>query len=204
MKKSFKIIIVISALTILMSCSALYDRLSQEYAPDNLETLPKTSSSTNTNGSTPSNNLDPQDPSSDSTNPNFSAPDFTVLDSEGNEVKLSSFAGKPIVLNFWGTWCGYCKMEMPDFQDIHEKYPDVMFVMINYGDTIDTAKEYVKANGFTFPIFFDTTGKAVQTYGVTGFPSSFFINAQGELVAQARGAISASQLENAILMITEE
>ena len=205
MKKSIKIAIILVSVALLISCTALYDKLSQEYAPDNLETLPTSSTTTQKNESTDSGDSDLQDPpADDSADVQFGAPDFIVLDVDGNEIKLSSFAGKPVVLNFWGTWCGYCKAEMPDFQAMHEKYPDVQFVMVNYGDSISTAESYVQQNGFTFSVFFDTTGNAVTAYSVTGFPSSFFINAQGELVAQARGMLSAAQLENGIKMITEE
>lgn len=205
MKKSIKTAIILVSIALLISCTALYDKLSQEYAPDNLATLPTSSTTTKKNNPTDSGSSDVQDPpADDSADVQFSAPDFTVLDSDGNEIKLSSFAGKPVVLNFWGTWCGYCKAEMPDFQAMHEKYPDVQFVMVNSGDSISTAESYVQQNGFTFSVFFDTMGNAVTAYSVTGFPSSFFINSQGELVAQARGMLSATQLENGIKMITEE
>ena len=66
----------------------------------------------------------------------FAAPDFTVYDGDGNEVHLSDYKGKPVVLNFWATWCYYCKEEMPDFDRAYEKYPDVQFLMVNATDGI--------------------------------------------------------------------
>ena len=74
----------------------------------------------------------------------FLASDFTVYDENGNAVKLSDFAGKPIVLNFWGTWCGYCQMEMPDFNEAYKNNSDVQFIMLNCGDTIQKAQKYVE------------------------------------------------------------
>ena len=204
MKKSFKILVITLLLALFVSCTALYNNLLKEYGPSNLETVPSSSTTKNSSTSSTQSNTD-NNPTEDDKNPiEFSAPDFTVLDINGNEVRLSSFAGKPIVINFWGSWCGYCKQEMPDFQKMYEKYPNVQFVMINSGDTISTAKSYIEQNGFTFPVFFDTTDEAVIAYGVTAFPYSFFINAEGEYVAYARGMISASQLESGIKMITEE
>ena len=93
MKKSIKIAIILVSIALLISCTALYDKLSQEYAPDNLETLPTSSTTTKKNNPTDSGSSDVQNPpTDDSANVQFSAPDFTVLDSDGNEIKLSSFS----------------------------------------------------------------------------------------------------------------
>lgn len=135
----------------------------------------------------------------------MSAPDFTVIDRQGNEVKLSDYVGKPIVLNFWATWCYYCKQEMPDFNKAYKDYPDVNFVMVNVTDgvyeTVDTAKTYVDKNGFEFDILFDTEGNAVDAYEVTGYPTTYFIDASGNPVAYASGMIDYNTLVSGIDMI---
>ena len=89
------------------------------------------------------------------------APDFTVLDYDGKEVKLSAFKGKPVVLNFWASWCGPCKSEMPDFNEIYQEYKDqICFMMVNLTDgtqeTMEKAKAYVDGQGYSFPVYFDT------------------------------------------------
>jgi len=135
------------------------------------------------------------------------APDFEVIDKEGNPVKLSSFFGKPIVLNFWASWCGPCQSEMPDF---NEKYAelggDVHFVMVNMTDggreTIETASAFIEKNGYDFPVLFDTKSEAAMTYGAYSLPTSFFINAEGHVIAQAVGAIDIATLQKGIDMIT--
>jgi len=134
------------------------------------------------------------------------APDFTVYDQNGNEVRLSDYTGKPIVLNFWASWCGPCQMEMPDF---HEKYlelgGDVHFLMVNMTDgsreTVDSASAFVDKNDYAFPVFYDTAVDAAMTYGVYSLPTTYFINAKGHAIAQASGSINAETLQRGIDMI---
>ena len=134
------------------------------------------------------------------------APDFTVYDREGNPVRLSDYAGKPVVLNFWASWCPPCKSEMPDFEEACAQYGgDIHFMMVNSTDgsreTVDTASAYLADNGYTFPAYFDTDFEASTAYGVTGLPTTFFIDSEGYLVAYARGALNAETLQTGIDML---
>jgi thiol-disulfide isomerase/thioredoxin len=130
-----------------------------------------------------------------------------VLDKEGNAVQLSDFAGKPVVLNFWATWCGYCKVEMPDFDQAYKEYPDVVFMMIDATDgvyeTREKADAYVKEQGFSFPVYYDVSSLAQNAYVISGYPTTVFINAQGDVVAKETGMISYETLIAGIKLITE-
>ena len=124
-----------------------------------------------------------------------SAPDFTVYDVEGNAVKLSDYFGKPIVLNFFASWCGPCRSEMPAFQaEFNANGDEIVFLFVSLDDTMQDAKDFIDRQGYTFPILHDTNGSAAIAYGVRSFPTTVFISREGHLAAKAVGALSASNL----------
>ncbi len=138
----------------------------------------------------------------------FPAPDFTVYDREGNTIHLSDFLGKPVVLNFWASWCGPCKKEMPDFEEIYKEYgEDIHFVMVNLTDgaqeTMNTATTFLDNSGYTFPVYYDKDTDAAYTYQVYGIPVTYFINAKGHLIAQGSSALDAETIRRGIEMIIE-
>ncbi len=141
----------------------------------------------------------------ETTEPDYSAPDFTMLDPQGNEVKLSDFLGKPIILNFWASWCGPCKSEMPDIQEFYEKYgEEIQFLLVSVDDSVEDAKAFIADAGYTFPVYFDTTSMGAYTYGATSIPLTFFIDANGDLVAYYRSAMTADILQQGIDAIYRE
>lgn len=171
---------------------ALYNNLKKEYEPDRFAQVSQTEQMSG-NESETTENVD------------YAAPDFAVLDSNGKEVKLSDYFGKPIVLNFWASWCYYCKEEMPDFNNAYFNHPDVEFMMINVTDgqreTLEIAETYVKEQGYDFPVYYDTELNAASTYGASGLPITFFIDKNGDLVTYASGMLTADNLEQGIEMI---
>lgn len=136
------------------------------------------------------------------------ASDFTVYDADGNEVHLSDYRGKPVILNFWASWCGPCKSELPDFEEAFKEYGDqIHFMMINLTDgtkeTMESASALITEQGYTFPVFYDTTYNAAGQYVSTGIPITYFIDAEGNFVAYGQGALDAETLQSGIDMLFE-
>lgn len=129
--------------------------------------------------------------------------DFVMTDNDGNTVKLSDFFGKPIVLNFWASWCPPCKAEMPSFNDAYLREKDmIQFLMVDLVDgqreTVEAGKAYVKSKDFKFPVFFDTAGDASQKYEISSIPTSVFINKDGYIVSKKVGMVNELALVGAI------
>ena len=202
-KKIALLILVLALVGILAVAGILYKDLSGELAPDQLavQTQPSTEPITQPTGEAPETTAATTEPQP------MMAPDFTVFDREGNSHKLSDFFGKPIVLNFWASWCGPCKMEMPDFEEKYKELGEnVQFLMVNLTDgqreTVEVAGSFIDSQGYTFPVFYDTAIEAANTYAVYSIPTSYFIDKDGHLIAQAQGAIDAETLQRGIDMIS--
>ena len=220
-KKTFWILLALLVL-LLVAAGILYTVLKDKFQPDNLVTYdpPQTNEDP-----PPSDTNNKQDTSTEQGNSDQSAdngqnteqgatgshpsptaaPDFTVYDKDGNAVKLSDFRGKPVVLNFWASWCGPCQSEMPDFNEKHKELGDeIHFLMVNLTDSAkekENALALITQKGYTFPVYFDTDISAANAYYVSSIPATYFINAEGHLVARASGAINGETLLKGIDMI---
>ena len=133
------------------------------------------------------------------------APDFTMFDREGNSIALSDFTAneKPIVLNFWASWCPPCRAEMPDFEKVFLDFGDeVQFIMLNLADgsreTIESASNFIEENGYTFPIFFDDNNSGAFAYGIRSIPTTIFIDKNGFINDVMIGALDERTLRRGI------
>ena len=190
MEKAYKslklVLLVLCFVAVLLGARVLYDRLGSSVETDALAQVPAETAMAEEEAQL--------------------APDILVFDEQGGEHRLSDYQGKPVILNFWASWCGPCKSEMPAFQEKYQLYGDqIQFLMVNLTDgsreTVDTALAFVEGAGYTFPVFYDTEMDAALNYNVSGVPVTYFIDAQGALVAWQQGAMSADMLQRGIDML---
>lgn len=126
------------------------------------------------------------------------APDFTLTSLEGKEVSLKDYRGKKVLLNFWATWCHYCRTEMPVFQNLVEKYPEevtVLAVSIMERETEEEIENFIKNNEYTFKVLLDRENKVSDAYNIRGLPSSYLIDRDGRIEFQKLGPLSEEEIE---------
>ncbi len=189
MGKGTKLIIGIAAFAALLMLSAIgYNLLSKKYQPQE----------------------NPVAPSSQTQAKQESAPDFTVQDAQGNKVSFSNFQGKPVVLNFWASWCPPCRAEMPDYEKMYQQYSakGIVFMMVNLTDgareTTATATRFVKDNHYTFPVYFDVQYEAANAYSISSIPDSIFIDKDGNIANAYQGMIDAPTMKKNIEAILKQ
>ena len=191
MKNKTLWIVLIVFVIVLAVAGVLYPRLAEGLQNQQLATTPTETEPVEAAQPTEAKEPEP-----------VAVPDFTVLDWDGNEVNFSDYVGKPIVLNFWAHWCGPCQMEMPEFNAVYEELGgEVTFLMVHVGADMESGKEKVTEGGYTFPVVFDTDSTAAAIYGVSAFPTSFFIDKDGNLAAYYVGMMERDLLKQGIDLI---
>lgn len=212
MKKKLTLLLGMLALVILIAGAyVFYEKYADSYAPDGLvQDSPSTDPTQNTEVPPESDGPSESETETEAETPNLTpAPEFTVTDEEGSAVRFSDKIGKPIVLNFWASWCPPCKNEMPDFESAYAAYGDrVEFMMINMTDgnreTVDIAKAYIEKMGYTFPVYYDTAYEVAIAYSVYSLPTTYFIDAEGNLIAHITGMLNEDVLQRGLEMIAPD
>ena len=122
---------------------------------------------------------------------------FTLPDLNGNDVSLSEYAGQPVVINFWATWCAPCRIEMPELQNAYNTYKDqnLMILAVNAQEDEQHVREFFDDLGLTFKPLLDSDGKVGRAYGAFGLPSTYFVDGSGEVTAVHRGILTEEQIE---------
>ncbi|MDP8928205.1 MAG: TlpA family protein disulfide reductase [Actinomycetota bacterium] len=121
------------------------------------------------------------------------AQSFEMFD--GSTASLADYGGRPLVVNFWASWCPPCVAEMPDLERVHQQLAgQVVFLGINTQDTPDRAVDLATQTGVTYDLARDPAGELFQAFGVFGMPSTFFVSAEGEIVDRHTGIITAEML----------
>lgn len=126
----------------------------------------------------------------------YVAPDFTSSTPQGVTLRLSELRGAPVVLNFWASWCGPCRVEMPDFQAAARRYGEaVQFMGVNQGESAEIITSFAAEMGVSYPLLRDESSQITDLYRVTALPSTFFIDSNGVVQDRVIGIVSGGVLQ---------
>ena len=204
MKKHWKwLMSALALVVVLVFAVLLYRSLAGKYRPET-PTSPTAAGSAASESSAAAETPDtpdatdtetPEEPSGET------AADFVVYDRDNNEVRLSEHFGKPLVVNFWASWCGPCCRELPAFDAAAKQYDEqIGFMMVNltdgFSETVESVQGFLEENGYTFPVYFDTDEDAASAYSVYSIPLSVFIRADGTVMTSHVGAMDEETLQN--------
>lgn len=129
---------------------------------------------------------------------NSRAPDFTLTDLDGNQVRLRDFRGQVVFLNFWATWCPPCRAEMPEIEAVYQQYRDqgVVVIGIDLRESPEVVRRFVEEGGYSWTFVIDTTGEVGLAYRINAIPASYFIDADGIIRAVHAGAMTRGGMES--------
>jgi peroxiredoxin len=117
-------------------------------------------------------------------------PDFSLKDLNGKKVEIKQFKGKIVFLNFWATWCGPCKEEMPSLEVLHQQFKEKKFVLLTISvdyEGIKPVREFLNKQHYTFPVLLDPNGETLDLFDVKGIPTTFMIDKKGRMIGRAIG-----------------
>ena len=139
--------------------------------------------------------------------PVIPALDFTLTDQYGETHTLSDYQGQTVFLNFWATWCGPCKMEMPDIQALYEEWDENAGDLVVLGvagpgigreGSAEDIAAFLEANGYTYPVVMDDTGTLFYQYGISAYPTTFMIDPEGNVFGYVQGAVSREIMDDIV------
>lgn len=129
------------------------------------------------------------------------APNFAFFLADGRGADLASLQGKPVVLNFWATWCGPCRAEMPDLVALHESDPDLVVLEVNVGEELSAVEEFASEFGMNMTVVLDEEDIVRRAYQVRNMPTTVFIRADGTIGARWPGFLAGEQLKDFVQQI---
>lgn len=130
------------------------------------------------------------------------APDFTLGSLQEGDIQLSNFQGQPVILNFWATWCGPCRLEMPIIEEYHEQFaPDLVVLAVNLQESKPEVQFFANELDLRFLILLDLEAQVSAQYRVQGLPTTFFIDRAGKIQAIHIGSLTEKHLESYLIEI---
>jgi peroxiredoxin len=197
MKKT--LIVLIAAIVVCISIYTVNNYNTTNAKPANGATIKNGSDQSNSNKTTSEPTL---------INPNApktKAIDFKLKDLEGKELSLSDLKGKKVFLNFWATWCPPCKAEMPEIEKLYQetKNSDLVIVAIEIGEPLDTVKPFIDSNKYNFKVLLDSDQSVSSKYNISAIPTSYFIDADGNIVSKSVGGMNIDQMKAAITALNK-
>jgi cytochrome c-type biogenesis protein len=128
------------------------------------------------------------------------APDFETVSDTGETISLSDFRGQVVLLNFWATWCGPCRLEMPEFQSAYEAHADDGFTIlaVNNRETLEDVIGFREEFGLTFPLALDEQGVIQERYGIISYPSTYVLDQDGVIIARQFGPLTSDQIQELV------
>lgn len=205
MKKQWKWVLAVLALVaVLLIATLLYRDLSDRFAPETTASFSAASEKTDAAGQ-------PAAPGDETETDEYAAPaenepsgepaaDFVVYDRNNTETRLSDHFGKPLVVNFWASWCGPCRSELPAFDAAAENNAgNIEFMMVNltdgFSETVSSVQSFLEESGYTFPVYFDTDEDAARAYSIYSIPLTVFIRSDGSVMATHTGSMDEATLQ---------
>jgi len=122
------------------------------------------------------------------------APNFAFFLAYGRSAGLASLQGRPVVINFWATWCGPCRAEMPELVALHNDNPAVVVLEVNVREKLDAVEAFAAEFGMNMPVILDAEGAIGRAYGVRNMPTTVFVDVDGTIDARWAGLLTGEQL----------
>lgn len=139
------------------------------------------------------------------------APDFTLATPQGEMITLTNYvnrigeSGQPVILNYWASWCGPCRIETPELQSASLKFKNQVAILgINQGESAETVSEFALSYGLTYPLLVDEDNTVNRDYGINSLPTTIFIDRQGVVREVFIGILNQAVLEDRVKRLLEE
>jgi len=130
------------------------------------------------------------------------APDFELINLAGDRIRLSGLRGTVVLINFWATWCGPCRLEMPAIQERYQRYrPELAVLAVDFDEPADEVQKFVDELGLTFEVLLDPGAKVQDLYRVRGYPTTYLVDAEGIVQVYHIGLMTGEQLDRYLAQV---